>query len=923
MSHVTENIMPIFDQATNLNKSLREAQLQTIIKYIISLRKAAVEEKFTTRDCWSVLHFLHNRKDKPISSFPKAQELLDIIKATNTEEIIFIESEKLIDDLQWFESTQGEYFDLIHLSITNPHSIEEHLFSFLFFYIVFIQFTNYDPETMIASCNTNEMKKECGRWEKQRKAPAKTDAQLYSENHDSLVAKFKARGNVSPNEWLTDTDITKSFNFLGLSDLNPNICPISSTNIGMSIHFQRIAHENDNPKRPYTIPLILNHNGAHWTRMLIIVTPQDNQEPIIKIKYTDTIGHAPNNIDEALIRQALQYNETELDYTTGNEVHFIAFPNAIIEPIQIEGTNEQHDGYSCGYRALQGLLKDLRAAQFINQLTPTQESYLACNTSRQLRDFIFQQFQVPIPADAAPAAHAFSRARPYQAAQITKKGPPLKEEGFKKHLNELTNRLILTHGKKIFNDIELLLTLKKTELSTKMLIDVLLFLQYKAYRKEKKSIIVARLKHQLQQLVSKINELENQELSQTLLSIVRDSHHQHVLKLSEHWTDHEAIKNDYLTQLMVEWFNFSSINGMIAWKNDIAFQTWWADQKEPDAPSAMNNQIKLWLSKYNKPKWLFNISDDRQNLTKNLISKIESIGNPATHDAILDIIHFGLKNILMSDGYRDRPIKKSFQDPLYQFLNQLEARVYSMMSPEEMSRTVQHELRMIKMTLSEFERRGNQAEALQKIIQKINPEIARISIEEIEKQYSAISAFFRQIQLDAIINSKLTKDNHFLGLLTYCQEKQEKLPNYFKQCAELKFLAEVRYICPPPPIEPPSLLSEFYSALTDFFNLIISKVKEFFIGDDTPICHNVPISQPIEYIYEPMTKKEPTNSEEEIDEPAQMKKLFAKALSMPIEEIKYSKKKKITETEMKTYLAAPQETEDSANSDDVTISIRL
>jgi len=448
-----------------------------------------------------------------------------------------------------------------------------------------------------------------------------------------------------------------------------------------------------------------------------------------------------------------------------------------------------------------------------------------------------------------------------------------------------------------------------------MLIEALLFLQYKAYRAGKKSIIAAWLKHELQQLINKINELENQALSQSLLSIVRDGHHEHVLKLSEHWTDHEDIKNDYLTQLMIEWFDISSTNGKIAWKNDKTFQTWWADPKEPDAPSAMKNQINIWLSKYQKPKWLFNISDDRQNLTTHLISKIESIGNPATPDAILDIIHFGRKNILMSDGYRDRPIKKSFHDPLYQFLNQLEARVYSMMSPEEMSGTVQHELRVIKMTLSEFERRGVQSKELQNIIQKINPENALISIEEVEKQYSAISDFFRQTQLDAIINNKLTKNSNFLGLLTYCQEKQEKLPNYFKQCAELKFFAETPYICPPPPIEPPPLLSQLYSAVADFFNLIISKIKEFFIGDDTPIICRQPIKSPHEHMFE----EEPANNKEQIDDPSQMKQLFAKALSMPIEEIKCSKKKKIKETEMTTYKAAPQETEEPAN-DDIMMS---
>lgn len=849
--------MPIFNQEIMHNDEIQKNQhIQIIIKNIISLSKATLEGKFTAQICWKIFDSLKTKANsqaiEPCSEITIILNILENI--SQQDDIIIDKDESLIKCLKWFEEEHGDHFDLSQLCIQSPTFTEEQLKQFALFYLLFIQHITYNAEAKTAICDLPKIKDECQKWQNGRKRSVANNSlvQIGHQRYSGLTAKFEAEGHVSPHEWLTDWDIKKAFQFLGLSQFDASICG-NTIDIGMTLHFQRIAHENDNPKRPYAIPIIFNQNSAHWTRILIIVTPQDNNEPRISVKYTDTVGRSPNKNNEKMIRQALNYHEKSTNRDTNTVVHFTAFPNAIIEtPIRIEGTNEQRDSYSCGYRALQGLLRDLNEASFLNDpLTPTQEAYLACTTSDQLRDFIFQQFKVDIPAEISPMMHYAPLSRekiiPSQQAQPIKNSA-LTEKSFGNYVNHLYKQWPTHHEEHPQKDSSL--TSK-----TKALMGNLLFLQYKTYRSGNASLSeFTTLQRVTQRLIQNVNKLENKDLSKSLLEAIKDSHHEHILQLTNHWTDHEEMKSNYLSNSMIELYNIG-VNKIVAWKSDENFKIWWDDKKDPKVSVSMKSQIKHWLTKYKKPQWIFNISVDRKNIAEKILREIESIDD-ATPEAILAIIYVSQKNILESDWFRDRTITKSFQDPLYQFLNQLQARVYSMMPPKKMDQTIQHELKMIKITLQTFYR-YTPLQELRELIENINIESPLTSYAEIEAQYTSISNFF-ETQINASLNKELAKDKNLSAMLVYWKQKQKTLPTYFKQCDEFSSIANNLQICPKLK-KAPSLWKRFYGWLCHVADVI----RDAFLFDDSPI----PTTPEKRIVVKPVAPKKPADQPKKTPEP--------------------------------------------------------
>src|SRR3990167_91019 len=382
--------MPLFyDNTGNL-----DAQLLKLKERIVKLHQAVIEGEITPNALLRIAKLSTVQLDKILANEhdKELNQLYDIVSAPFPSKTTILSSEDFIACLQWFDQEHGAYLDLVPLASENLQTIKHFLNHLAIFYNVFIQKVILPPsfdKSINLDIDVASVKNNCQEWQATRASQA-----FYNPRHRTLLLSDKFITNrLSPDEWLTDIDILDAFQILGLDNFGAHITHFDPRDIGAMLHFERQKHEHDSPAIPYTIPLVLNNSrsleaqGTHWTRLLVIVNPINNPSQI-SVRYTDSLSSINQRDIEKTIYAALKYTQNKTNRAIDHPI--TAYPQCKKPCIQIRGTGEQYDGYSCGYRAIQGLLLDLVDTGFLPNPTTQQQHFLACKTSNELRDFIYK-----------------------------------------------------------------------------------------------------------------------------------------------------------------------------------------------------------------------------------------------------------------------------------------------------------------------------------------------------------------------------------------------------------------------------------------------------------------------------------------------------------------------------------------------------
>ncbi len=168
---------------------------------------------------------------------------------------------------------------------------------------------------------------------------------LHAQSSNLGIAEKLFNAELGQTEWLADVDLERLLIKLGVKD-RTHICRLNVEDIGMILHFERVKHQE--ATEPYTIPLLINcgssgslrSQGSHWTYAMVTVNPTTSS---IIINYQDSMPL--QGTEEATLAAAINYVDAP----------YSAFPD-YIATVNAESNGLQEDGWSCGYRALQGLL---------------------------------------------------------------------------------------------------------------------------------------------------------------------------------------------------------------------------------------------------------------------------------------------------------------------------------------------------------------------------------------------------------------------------------------------------------------------------------------------------------------------------------------------------------------------------------------
>ena len=401
--------MPFFDDHRS------ESRIPTLISHMIAVSKAVKEgsisaeelqtiSKLSTTSLESKWESLVNGTiDTSGSPNKELKKLYDIIQKAPTVSIK--DATPLVEGLRRFDSEHGDYLPLTPLAIRNDQTCAVSLNDWATFYNVFIKHMSFKMEEgelgdqYAFDFDALAARTDWLRWQSTRPAHVRFDPS--KSEHPGIFEKFLA-GQLKRDEWLTDLDIRRELTILGLEGV-VHIVPFKVDDIGLALHFERQKHELDDPKVPYSIPLIVNlgedghslidSRGVHWTRIMVTVDPRV-APPTITVDYNDELFLHESNKKEIrkVLNAAIQYRTELGGYSEDEDLKvYQAFPECNNPTININGSGEQRDGFTCGYRALKGILHDLIQKGVI-KLGDKEEyqKFLDCNDAASLRNFVYR-----------------------------------------------------------------------------------------------------------------------------------------------------------------------------------------------------------------------------------------------------------------------------------------------------------------------------------------------------------------------------------------------------------------------------------------------------------------------------------------------------------------------------------------------------
>ncbi|CAM4478888.1 MAG: hypothetical protein LEGION0403_FIIPPAGN_02452 [Legionella sp.] len=168
---------------------------------------------------------------------------------------------------------------------------------------------------------------------------------LHAQNSNLGIVEKLLNGELGEEEWLGEVDLERMLIKLGVKD-RTHITRLNAEDIGMILHFERVKH--DGSTAPYTIPLLINcgsgstrSQGSHWTYAMVSVNPTTNS---VTINYQDSMPLRGPEGD--ILTAAINYSDGAYN----------AFSTYATQTVNTNSNGLQKDGWSCGYRALRGLI---------------------------------------------------------------------------------------------------------------------------------------------------------------------------------------------------------------------------------------------------------------------------------------------------------------------------------------------------------------------------------------------------------------------------------------------------------------------------------------------------------------------------------------------------------------------------------------
>ncbi|MFC7781521.1 hypothetical protein [Legionella taurinensis] len=387
-----------------------ESRTHLLISRMVQLQQAIAQNKISPEELATIARLSPatlEKKTRDLKKLDTANPLDNAIKTlleilNQADPGLIYADAKLIEGLKRFDTEHADYLPLSPLAVENEQTLAIHLSDFAIFYDVFIQHmqSNKIPgdlgDTYNLTLDTLAARTRWLQWKSER--PIRMNFNAERADYPGLFEKFLA-GRLRKDEWLTDVDIQRQLKILGTPDCH--IIPFTEDDLGLALHFAREQHQHDEPLTPYVIPLIVNlgedghsridSRGNHWARILVEVDPTD--KPVkIRVKYTDELQlhEASKKKIAATLKNALKYHNQIGSYASKDTVKFYtAFPDCTDPEITVTGTQEQRDGFTCGYRALRGIIQDLIDAGVIQNHGIYQE-FTECKDASSLRDFVYR-----------------------------------------------------------------------------------------------------------------------------------------------------------------------------------------------------------------------------------------------------------------------------------------------------------------------------------------------------------------------------------------------------------------------------------------------------------------------------------------------------------------------------------------------------
>ncbi len=315
-------------------------------------------------------------------------------------QLTLVPNQQIINHFCHFDEVQGDYLYLPALAVDTVDTVRANLNDLASLYLHFGQYITVKDADLDAEDAFNFDEK-TAEWDWQNwlsTRPVRSNL-LRAEEIDlepsCLFDKFLA-GRLGPQEWLSDTDIAYAFKQFGILQAVP-IVRFKADEIGLNLHFSREAHCDS--ADDYYIPMILNLGKSnhsrlddrcqHWVQMLVKVSPRNNT---IVVNYVDSVqlnSKQKKEIEDTL-KKAFAYTETIGNALSGGAKYYQAYGSEYNITYNIKSSDTQRDSYTCGYRAVQGLVIALEDAGVIE---PSKEidSLRQTQDPEQLRNLFYVQ----------------------------------------------------------------------------------------------------------------------------------------------------------------------------------------------------------------------------------------------------------------------------------------------------------------------------------------------------------------------------------------------------------------------------------------------------------------------------------------------------------------------------------------------------
>ncbi|RUR08591.1 hypothetical protein [Legionella sp. km772] len=214
---------------------------------------------------------------------------------------------------------------------------------------------------------------------------------LHAQSSNLGIAEKLLNEELGQTEWLGEVDLERMLIKLGIKD-RTHIARLNAEDIGMILHFERVKHAD--AVEPYTIPLLINcgssgslrSQGSHWTYAMVTVNPITSS---VTIDYQDSMPLS--GTEQATLLDAINYQDGA----------YSAFPTYVNKVANVASSGLQRDGWSCGYRALHGLLNtpSFPVDGGVN-LSPEWMQFVGTETeSIALRNVVYQQLLSSLEID--------------------------------------------------------------------------------------------------------------------------------------------------------------------------------------------------------------------------------------------------------------------------------------------------------------------------------------------------------------------------------------------------------------------------------------------------------------------------------------------------------------------------------------------